>query len=55
MRKDNILSLLILFILIINTKGCEDNEIFKNYGSCVQIETLLNDPNEELDFSNIKS
>lgn len=53
MKRNNILPLLIVFILITISKECEDNEILKNYGSCVPIEALLNDPNHELDLSNI--
>ena len=53
MKKHNAFPLIIFFILILITKECEDNEILKNYGSCVPIETLLNDPNEELDLSTI--
>ena len=49
----DIFQLLLIFILIIISKGCQDNEILKNNISCISIETLINNPNEELDFLNI--
>ena len=49
----DIFQLLLIFILIIISKGCQDNEILKNNITCISIETLINNPNEELDFLNI--
>ena len=45
MKLMDIFQILLIFILIIIYKGCQDNEI--------SIETLINNPNEELDFLNI--
>ena len=49
----DIFQILLIFILIFISKGCEDNELLINNNSCISIETLINNPNEELDLSNI--
>ena len=53
MKLMDIFQILLIFILIFISKGCEDNELLKNNNSCISIEALINNPNEELDLSNI--
>ena len=54
MKTNNMFAfLLFLFLIIVVSKDCKDDEILTNINSCISIEELLRDPTQKLERINI--